>query len=656
MSATISPLCTEPVRFSTFSLQQIIYAPVIPDVEWDIKMTDYLKLLLLGSTVLLPATASFAQDTNDDENLEELVVTASRRPQNLSDIGASISVLNKNALNEGQFAFVIDALQTLPGVSINQNGSIGGLATVSIRGAATDQTVVLIDGVQVNDASAPGGGFDFSTLDPSTIERIEVLKGPQAVLYGSDAIGGVVNIITKSGASGFGGSAFAEFGAYDTVRAGTSFSGGSGVLSFNVAGSYINSDGISRFDEGTEADGYESYTLRGRVTAEITDALEVELFGSYSDSEAENDAFVFQPDFTFGLADTADLSVSEEYLIGGRLRLEAFDGKLDNTVSIEYSGIDRESISETGSFPAEGKRFNLDYLGVFAFDDHWSLSAGAQHENVTSGVDGATDSFSINSLFGLLSYSQNGFNLSGGLRTDDHEQYGTITSTQFQASYNIDETGTRVFANYGEGFKAPSVFQLTFICGFCGLTAPNADLSPERSDAFEFGIEQKFLGDALKIGVTYFDQTIEDLIDFSFTAGFDNIKNAKLDGVEISLDATLSDAVSFAANYSITNAEDTDTGARLVRRPKNQFYANLKWAMSDAFTTNIAVTHNGNEVDSPGSINPSWTRVDLRASYKIDDRYELYGRIDNLFDNQYQQIVGFGTPGISSFFGVRSTF
>jgi vitamin B12 transporter len=631
------------------------------------KLNNSFKLALLSSAVFAPITLNTAALAEGD--VEEIIVSANRREQPISEVGKSISVLTEEALKLQQFNFVVDALQTVPGVSINQNGTFGGLASVSIRGNSSDQTVILIDGVQVNDPSGPGGGFNFSTLDPNGIERIEVVRGPQAVLYGSDAIGGVVNIITKTGADGFGGSAFGEVGSYSSVRAGVNIHGGSEDFGYNLSASLNDTDGISAAetngtpsspDGNPEDDGFRNITLRGRVNAKINDALRTELTSTYSDSKNEFDSF--------GPVDGDEIGNTEEFLIASRTVLGLLDGRFTNTFSVEYSRIDRQNLTNgVESFAADGERFNLDYLGSFDIDDDWNLSGGAQREVIGTSVDPFNNDISINSVFGFLSYDGiEGLTVSGGLRVDDHETFGSVTNGQISASYIFEETGTRLIANWGEGFKAPTIFQLTFTC--CGFADEPAvgrvddPLNPERSNAFEIGIEQEFVDGRFKVGATYFDQDVDDLIVFTFADGYRNIDSTRSRGLEITFVASLTENLSFNGNYTYTSARDTGNDRRLVRRPRNQAFGNVQWQITDKLQTNVSVTYNGQEINNFGFADglpvfvDGWIRVDLRASYQLNDTFELYGRIDNLFDEDYQQILNFGTPGASVFGGVRATF
>ncbi len=625
-----------------------------------------LKGLLLATTVLTVAPAASAQD----QDIEEFVVTAGRRVQPVSEVAKSISVMREAELIQRQYQYVVDALQSLPGVAINQNGTFGGVATVTIRGGSSDQTVILIDGVQVNDPSAPGGGFNFATLDPNGIERIEVLRGPQAVLYGSDAIGGVINIITKSGEDGFAGEAFGEYGAYDSKRIGGSVRGGNDRVDYSLNASYFGTDGISAAANGEETDSYENLSVRGKVRTKLSDTVRFDATASYSDTESDYDGFALRDDFTYGLTDTDDSSKSEEFSIAGRAYIDLMDGRLSNTLSVEYSSITRDSFNRGAfTYGAEGERLNFDYLGIYEVADGWTLTAGAQHE-VTEAKLQDPEPISTDSVFGILSYDGiEGFTLSGGVRLDDHETFGSTTNGELNASYVVEGTGTQLTAAWSEGFKAPSIFHLTFSC--CGFesniaqadVAKEAALRPERSNSWEVGFRQPFLNGRASIGATYFNQDTTDLITFTFADGYRNIEETSAKGVEVELTADLTDSINLSANYTHNSARDLTADQQLARKPKNEAFAALSWQVTDRLTTNVSITLNGKEYDTSvdfvtgeRAVVDAWTRVDLSASYKLTDTVELFGRIDNLFDEDYQQVLDYGTPGISAYAGVRARF
>ncbi len=605
--------------------------------------TSILIKSALAATTALSAVPAFAQSS--DENVEEIVVTAGRRAQPLNEVAKSISVISATELLDRQYVFVADALQDLAGVSLNQTGSFGGSASISIRGNATDQTVILIDGVQINDASSPGGGFNFANLDPNGIERIEVLKGPQAVLYGSDAIGGVVNIITKSGQDGLGGNAYAEYGSYNSLRTGGTIYGGTEKLSATLSASYTDSDGISAADSAngnTEDDGYKNLTLRTKVTAKLSEAASLEFTANYIDSENEFDSF--------GPVDGLEVGESEEAVLAARGFFDFLDGRWSNTVSIEYSEIDRENFNDgTPTFSAKGERLNLDYINTFQVTEDLSLTSGAQHEEFKSEGQERLD---INSVFGLLAYDGiEGLVVSGGVRVDDHETFGSTTNFEANASYTFEETGTQFTAAWGEGFKAPTIFHLTFAC--CGFEA-NPNLDPEQSESFELGFKQPLFDGKANFGATYFNQTTDDLIIFTFTNGYQNVSRTRSRGVELNLDAALTDTLDLSASYTFTAAKDRETDLQLDRRPRSQAFAALAWQATERFKTNVSLTYNGSETDR-GSVLDNWVRFDVRASYQLKDNIEIYGRIDNLFDAEYQSVIGYGTPGASVFGGFRIT-
>ncbi len=604
--------------------------------------------------ITLLSTVSLSHPVSAEEDFEEIVVSATRYLRPLSDIGSSISVISAEDMEKSQTVFIQDILQNIPGLTLNQNGAFGGVSSLRIRGAGTDQTVILIDGVQINDVSTPGGGFNFANLDPNGIERIEVLRGPQSILYGSDAIGGVVNIITPSGSEGLAGSLFAEGGSFDTFRAGGHITGGSDKLNFSLSGSGITTDGISKADENdgnSESDGYHNISLHGKITARLSESHSLQLISRYVDSRSEVDGF--------GPVDGDNVDFSKEFLIAGRGIFNYLDGALQNTLSVEYSISDRRS--EAGGAPNpfgdfDGKRFNLDYFGHYNVSDNFGVSFGLQHEE-TKSESTSPKKFNIDSVFSELSWQGlDGLTVTAGLRYDDHNQYGGTTTPRLTAAYYIDSSNTKIFANWGEGFKAPSIFQLTFICGFCGLTTPNADLKPEQSNGWELGFEQAFWDERVYINVTYFDQKITNLIDFDFSVGFGNIANVRSRGIELSLEVQLSNRLKINGNYTFTNAKDKDTDEELVRVPRNAAFAEIQWQAMDKLNLALSMTYNGKEID-PFTPDPDgWVRFDLKAAYEFWDGIEVYARIDNLLDKEYQQIFGFGTPDRSFFAGIRGKF
>lgn len=607
----------------------------------------YLSLLTFSSLTSIPSIAT-AQDAVD-----EITVTANRREQPLSQLGTSVSVLTEADLELAQQSFVLDAMETIPGLAISQNGSFGGTASISIRGAGGNNTVLLIDGVQMNDASSPGGAYNFGSLDTYNISRIEVLRGPQSVLYGSDAIGGVINIITKTGQEGFGGKVFVEAGSYNTQRAGSNLYGGNEQFGFNLSATGTQTDGISSADENdgyTETDGLKSYSLSGKITGDLSETVKVEFLSRYSDNQSEFDGF--------GPIDADNLADDNEFIAVGRTYVDLFDDRFSNTLSVEYSRIDRKSLTDgVETSAAKGERFNVDYIGVFDIDDNWTMTGGLQHETTKSPND-ALESFAINSALGELAFTGvKGLVLTSGMRYDDHETFGGELTMRVTGSYNFEKTGTRIIANWGEGFKAPTIFQLTYICGFCGLTEPSADLRPERAKGYEFGIEQPFLEERLILGATYFHTETIDAIGFDYSAGYANIDHSRTQGVELTLRADVTDNLSLNANYTYTDAKNLDTGLILPHEPKHLVSGSIVWLPIERVTTSLNVTRNGVE-EQPygGGTLEGWTRVDMRISYEIIDDLVVYGRIDNLLNEEYQYVLGYGTPDRSFYAGLRKTF
>ncbi|MEL8056341.1 MAG: TonB-dependent receptor [Pseudomonadota bacterium] len=604
----------------------------------------FYKTALLGAVSLSLALPMMAQES-EETTLDTVIVEGSRLDQAATEIGSSVTIITAEDIEELGFDFALDAVASAPGVTINSNGAFGGQASVRIRGAATEQTLVLIDGIPVNDPSSPGGGFNFARLDTENIERIEVLKGPQSTLWGTDAIGGVVSIITKRPGDGLGGSAFGEYGSFNTFRGGASVENGSDIGDFRLALVTTTTDGISKADENngnTEDDPYEALTLSAKGGLNFGDKARLSADLLWTDAEAEFDSFVFGNQGNVG--DGAEVSETQE--LSGNLAFEAslFDGRLENLALIGFSDIKRENFTNGApSFDASGDRSILRYQGTLNINETNTLAFGAEREETR--VDG--DEVYINGLFALYEVKPTEqLTLTGGLRVDDHETFGSETTGRVAVAFNPNETLT-LRASWGQGFKAPTLFQLSG----GGFAAPNPNLQPETSQAFDAGVDWRSRDGRLSASLTVFDADIEDLISFAFS-GYFNEAEVETQGVELAGSVEITDWFGVEANYAYIDATDTN-GNPLRRIPEHSGDIRFRIDPEGPFSGAVLVRYNGEEPNSATTQVDGWTRVDVNGSYDLNESVELFARIENLLDEEYQQILGYGTPDLSGSVGIR---
>ncbi len=608
------------------------------------------KAALLGAVSLSLISPVLAQDNDDETVMDTVIIEGSRLNQTATEVGSSVTVITADDIDALGFDFALDAVASAPGVTINQNGPFGGNASVRIRGAQSGQTLVLIDGVPVNDPSQPSGGVNFSRVDTENIERIEVLKGPQSTLWGTDAIGGVISITTKQPEDGFGGTVFGEYGSFNTFRGGAAVENANDQGDFRLAIVGTSSDGISKAEEddgNPEDDGYESITFSANGGLKLSDSMRLSTDVTWADSETEFDSS--------GPVDGDQTNETEELTANISLDAALFDDRFENLFLLGFSDIERENfLAGASTFQSEGDRYLYRYQGTFTLDDRNKIAFGAEREETSAGDEEAT----IDGLFAFYEFKPvEQLTLTGGLRVDDHDTFGSETTGRVAAAYNPTDTLT-FRASWGQGFKAPTIFQTTFICGFCGLTAPNADLQPETSEAFDVGIDWRAKDGRAEAGITLFDQESENLIDFTFTAGYENVSFVESQGVELYGGYQLTDMITVAANYAYIDAQDGDGNTR-TRVPEHSGDMTLSIDPDGPFSSTVLVRYNGEEQfdtdfnGTPDTTLDAWTRVDVTGSYDLSDRVELYGRIENLFDEDYQQIIGYGTPGVSGSVGIR---
>ena len=601
----------------------------------------------LASTAIFPTAA--AQSPSDRKSIDTIVVTGTRIEQTAAETGSTVWVIDAAEIEALGFDHALDAIAGAPGVTVNRNGAFGGAATVRIRGAASGQTLVLIDGVSVNDASSPAGGFDFSRLDVEDIERIEILSGPQSTLWGTDAIGGVVSITTKRPGEGLGGGVFAQSGSFGAFRGGASISHAGNAGDFRLAATRLNADGISKADErngNTETDGLDSLTLSAQGGLNLPVGARLAAAVLWNEAQTEFDSFQFGAQGNVGDGD--EFSETQERSAYVSLTAPLLDGRLDNLLLLGRAQIDRRNFSNgSPSFDAQGERSLFRYQGTLTVDARNTLAFGAEREASAANLQRS----SLNGLFALYELRPvEALTLSGGVRADDHERFGSETTGRLAAAYR-PAPGVTVRGSWAQGFKAPTIFQSTFFC--CGAVAANDALRPEQSEGIDAGIDWLSAAGRGRIGVTLFRQDTRDLIDFSFSAGgYENIAEVQSEGIEISAEWALTGSLTLSADYAHVRATEGD-GTPLRRLPRHSGDLVLGFDPPGPFSGSALLRFNGRETDHGGTELDEWTRVDVNARYDLSGNFEVYGRIENLFDTHYQQVLGYGTPGRSGWVGAR---
>ncbi len=623
-------------------------------------LTSLPASVAMASTIATALTA-VAQTVDDGKTaiepeanppIDTIIVTGTRIGQSTAEAGSTVRVIGAEQIQARGFDHALDALAGAPGVTINQNGAFGGSATVRIRGASSDHTLVLVDGVSVNDASASGGGFNFARLDSGDIERIEVLSGPHSTLWGSDAIGGVVSITTKRPDEGLTGDVFAQAGSYGTLRRGAALGNAGAAGDFRLSATRISTDGISKADArngNTEADGFDSSVLSARGGLNLPAGARIEAGAFRNDSRTAFDSFSFGAEGN--VADGDELDETEEWSAHLSLTAPLFGGRFDNLLLVGRSEIDRRNFSAgSPSYSAAGERSVFRYQGTFAIDARNTLAAGAEREESRARQTQST----LDGLFALYELRPvDALTLTAGLRSDDHDRFGSETTARLAAAWRATSSVT-LRASWGQGFKAPTIFQGTYFC--CGAAAPNDALRPERSEGVDFGAEWRSRGGRGQAGITLFQQETVDLIDFSFAAGgYENVAESESRGVEVAASWNFTGSLTLSVDYALIKALQGDGMPRL-RVPRHSGDLALSFDPPGGFSGTALLRFNGREHVLGGGELDEWTRADINARYVLSDSLEVFGRVENLFDVHYQQVLGYGTPGRSGTLGARWRF
>jgi len=673
------------LRGRTGSGRRGVASPLLND-EGGTIVTKYAYLILLPC--IAAATPAFAQSAanasaQSTTGLEQaadagsdILVTANRAARPADTVGQSVTVLDTQTIEQRQAVVVSDLLRQTPGVTVTRNGGVGTATSVNIRGAESDQTVALIDGIKLNDPSSPGGGFNFGNLLIGNIARIEVLRGAQSVLWGSQAIGGVVNLITRQPTDQLSVNARAEGGWHETGQGFANVSGKAGPVSASFGGGYYTTEGISAYAPGAERDGYRNYAANGSLGIALAPAVSVDLRGFYSNGRTDIDGFP-APRFVFG--DTREYGDSEQWTGYAGLNAALFDGRLRNRFGYAHTDSSRRNFDPDGTpqetFYGKGRNDRIEYQGTADLTSAVFATFGAEREVsrfTTSSYGGpqTRGRARIFSVYGQLAVTPiAGLTATGGIRHDDHNIFGGATTVSASGVWSPNGGATAFRASYSEGFKAPTLYQLQSEYG-------NARLDPERSHGWDAGVTQKALDGAVEASATYFRRTSFDLITFvSCTAPltgicvgrpfgtYDNVARALSQGVEATLLLRPVEALTFSASYTYLDAKNRSAGTAnfnraLPRRPDNSITVNADYRWPFGLTTGATITAVGDSFDNASNARrlDGYVVTDVRAAVPVGRHLEVYGRIENLFDQRYQTIYQYGQPGRGAFGGIRLTY
>jgi vitamin B12 transporter len=558
-----------------------------------------------------------------------------------------------------------------------RNGGPGQPTNILMRGAEAGQTLVLVDGVRINDPSSTTGYAILGDVLANGIDRIEVLRGPQSTLYGSDAIGGVVNILTKRGGDvPFALRLRAEGGSFGTTRFNAAANGTDGAVEYGAAANYYGSDGISAADAKNgnhEADGYHHFGATGNLRWHVMDAVSAVGRLYYTNAR---DSFDGYPPPTYTFQDTHEYGKDALLAAYAGVNVSLLDGRFSSRFAVLRTDSDRKNF-DPASMPAEnffanGSATRFEYQGVFEADHANELVFGAETENRTLSTHSIFDPTPLptkgsDRIDGYYAQWQTkpleGLTLTGGARYDDDKEFGGHNSVKIAGAWQV-LAATTLRANYGDGFKAPSLYEL-----FSQYSNPVEALKPEAARGWEAGIDQNF--GEVRASLTFFERRTKNQIDFfscwgvtSMACGlrateggyYYNIGRSRATGVEAAVTARLSDTLDVSANYTNLSDVDLATGLQLARRPHDSASAVVTWRPDPDLTLGIGANYSGKRFDDAAHFTAlsAATQVKLFASFKLGEHLELFGRVENLFDDRAEPVAGYGAPGRAFYAGLSA--
>lgn len=620
------------------------------------------RFAAIPPAALLLALPAAAQDLTApaDFDLGEIVFSAEAEPVAAGRTGASVTIVTKEELEAAPQTRVDEVLATLPGVSARSNGPLGTRSALSIRGVPQQNLAVRVDGIDVSDPSGTQVAFDFGTLTTSDVARIEVLRGAQSARFGSEAVGGAIDITTRRArADGLAQDLLLEYGTHDTARLSYGLSYGGEGFEANLTASYVGTDGFSAADEddgNEEADGFEGGRLSFTGRYDLSEAATLAVAAFVADAR-----FEYDEELGGAVFDGTPDDVTRVDQRGARAALELAALGWDHTFDLARYEIDRGLTGTNGfggfDFRYEGRRTSFGWsamrpvgrgdltLGIERTEERYGDRIGTDFPPVTTqGFD--TD---VNSAFAEYAFAATPeVDLNLAIRRDEHSRFGGFTSGRVAGAWRIGEA-TTLRASLSNGFRAPSPYELF------GAFVGEPSLEPEESVSAEIGVERTFGPATLR--ATAFRTEVENLIDYDTAATFLYVQRegtVSRDGVEVEGDYAFANGAVLSGNYTYV-----DGGGDVVLLssgftaafPRHSLAARLDLPVGERARLGLTALH---ENGRPGA--GDFTRIGARASYELAPGVEGFVRIENLGDVEYQTIPGYGTSDRAVFAGLRASF
>lgn len=643
----------EPVAFQDGEGESVVEQ--VPDVP---QIADDEAEMLPPVIVRSQPNSGDSQRDYDATFSNATVVTPTAMNTEERKFGGSVQVIARDQIEQSDAFTVGEILARQPGVDVVNSGGPGGVRSIFLRGANSQHTKVLIDGSPVNDPSSPSRGFDAANLTLDNVERIEILQGPQSLLYGSEAIGGVVNIITRRGEGPLSGAISAQGGAYETHREGGYIQGSSGAFDYSFSGSWLDTQSFSAATSGVERDPFEVGSLAGAFGVQLTDNTEFVYRLRYTDATARIDDAAF----SLGSPPTDDLTrvnLTKNFVQRFEVNNEILDGNIRQQFAYDYVDYERQDTDDFFPSNFDGATRQFTYLGTAVLWPDHEFSVGVQHwdESATTEYLPSAPSTASQYQSGIFFQDQISFwdrlHLTAGVRWDDHSEAGAHQTYRTTVAYEIHETGTRLRGSLGTGYRAPSLSENILPFG-------NPNLRPERSRGWEYGIDQSLWNEQVVLGATYFRNDYRDLILYdSATFTLLNIGQARSHGVELTADWYINPAWTVWGSFTHTDTWDAETDLPLVRRPRDKGTFGITRYFGDGCgSITMAARMIGQRLDArDGSVVlANYNVIDVYGDYWITPDMRWFYKIDNLLNEQYEEITGYATSDAAIYSGVEWTF